>query len=275
MTTIRLDIEYDGTGFAGWAKQPGLPSIEGALEDALGRILQQDISLSVAGRTDAGVHARGQVASFRIEPRFEQSSEAGIEPRFEQSSEAGIEPRVEPAFDMGKLRRSANQLLPAGVVITRAAPASPDFDARYGAVSRTYVYQVLNRAYPSPFRERYVNYFPGKLDQGLLNEAASLIRGRHDFTAFTPTVTEHTDFERDVKFSEWNREAGLLVYRISASGFLRNMVRVLVGTMLEIGRAYRPLSDLPALLAGAGRPAAGETAPARGLFLESVEYAVE
>ncbi|MCL5882747.1 MAG: tRNA pseudouridine(38-40) synthase TruA [Actinobacteria bacterium] len=263
MTNIRLDIEYDGTGFAGWARQPGLPSIEGALEDALGRILQQDISLSVAGRTDAGVHARGQVASFHIEPRFEQSSGNGPGQR------------ADPAPDMGKLRRSANQLLPAGVVITRAAPASPDFDARYGAVSRTYAYQVLNRAYPSPFRGRYVNYFPGKLDQGLLNEAASLIRGRHDFTAFTPTVTEHTDFERDVKISEWNREGDLLVYRISASGFLRSMVRVLVGTMLEIGRAYRPLSGLPALLAGAGRPAAGETAPAQGLFLESVEYAVE
>ncbi len=256
---IRLDTEYDGTDFAGWAKQPGLPSIEGALEDALGRILQRDISLSVAGRTDAGVHARGQVASFRLEPRVELRPDI----------------RAEPALDMGKLRRSANQLLPSGVVITRASPAPPDFDARHSAVSRTYVYQVLNRPYPSPFRGRYVNYFPGKLDPGLLAQAASLILGRHDFTAFTPTVTEHCDFERNVNLSEWNREGDLLVYRIRAPGFLRNMVRVLVGTMLEIGRGHRPLLDLPVLLAGAGRPAAGETAPARGLFLEYVEYAGE
>ena len=245
MQTIRLDIEYDGTDFAGWAKQPGLPSIEGVLEDVLGRILQQGISLSVAGRTDAGVHARGQVASFHLD---------------------------RDSIDPGRLRRSANQLLPPAVAVIRVTLAPPGFDARRSAVSRSYVYQVLNRPYPSPFRGRYVNYFPGWLDKGLLDEAAALILGPHDFTAFTPTVTEHTNFRRDIRESEWSREKDLLVYRITASGFLRNMVRVLAGTMLEIGRGYRPLADLHGLLAGANRPAAGETAPACGLFLDSVEY---
>ena len=241
---IRLDIEYDGTGFAGWARQPGLPSIEDSLHAALGRILQQDISLSVAGRTDAGVHARGQVASFRLD-------------------RAAIEP--------DRLRRSANQLLPQAIVITGVAVAPADFDARYSAMSRSYVYQVLNRSFPSPFRAPYVHFYPGRLHTDQLCEAAALIRGKHDFTAFTPTVTEHTDFVREITASEWIRIGDLLVYRITSRGFLRNMVRVLVGTMLEIGRR-RPLADLDGLLMGAPRSAAGETAPARGLFLESVEY---
>ena len=175
-------------------------------------------------------------------------------------------------IDTGKLRRSANQLLPAPIVITRVTETAPGFDARYSAISRTYSYCVLNRPYQSPFRGRFVYYHPGRLDLDLLAAAASLIRGRHDFTAFTPTVTEHNSFERGITVSEWRREGDLLIYRISAAGFLRNMVRVLVGTMLEIGRGYRPLDELPELLNGAGRSAAGETAPPQGLCLEEVEY---
>jgi len=247
MATIRLDIEYEGTDFAGWAKQPGLPSIEGALEEVLGRILQQPVSLSVAGRTDAGVHARGQVASFEL-----------------GGAASGI--------DAGKLRRSANQLLPPAIAITAVSIAGPGFDARYSATARAYSYTVLNRPYPSPFRRRFVHYYPGKLDPRLLDETAVMILGSHDFTAFTPTVTEHTDFLRTITRSEWIHADGLRIYHIAAAGFLRNMVRVLVGTMLEIGRGYRPIVDLPALLAGAARAEAGETAPPGGLCLEQVDY---
>lgn len=252
LVTIRLDIEYDGTDFAGWARQPGLPSIEGSLVETLERILQQEVSLSVAGRTDAGVHARGQVASF-LAP---------------------------VAVDPGKLRRSANQLLPPAITVKQAALAPDSFDARRSALARTYSYTVLNRSFPSPFRGRYVYHYPGALDRGLLAQAAAMVGGRHDFTAFTPTVTEHSYFEREITCSEWlvNEEDGeggaLLTYRISSSGFLRNMVRVLVGTMLEIGRGYRPLDDLPRLLTGAGRPAAGRTAPPGGLCLQRVDYDV-
>ncbi len=263
MKTIRLDIEYDGTDFAGWAKQPGLPSIEGSLQEVLEKILQREIILSVAGRTDAGVHARGQVASFQI-AAGEAAGEGSDVAAAKAANAAGIDP--------GKLRRSANQLLPPAIVIKRASEAPSDFDARYSAVSRSYAYRVLDRSWPSPFRGRFVHYYPGKLDIGLLDEAAALILGRHDFTAFTPTVTEHTDFVRDIKISAWGREEDLLVYRINAPGFLRNMVRVLAGTMLEIGRGYRPLTDLPVLLNGATRPDAGETAPPQGLCLEAVEY---
>ncbi len=241
---VRLDIEYDGTDFAGWAKQPGLPTIEGELERVLGTILQEEVRLSVAGRTDAGVHARGQVASFVT---------------------AG-------APHTGKLRHSANQLLPEEIVIREASEAPPGFDARGSARSRTYSYTVLHRPFPSAFRRRFAYYYPGRLDVGLLAEAAALISGPHDFTAFTPTVTEHTHFERDIKLSQWTREGDLLVYRIRASGFLRNMVRVLVGTMLEIGRGYRKIDELAGLLAGSIRPAAGQTAPPCGLCLEAVEF---
>lgn len=250
MNMMRLDIEYDGTGFAGWAKQPGLASIEGSLEQVLEQIMQEKVFLSVAGRTDAGVHARGQVASFQTTGRP----------------------------DPARLRRSANQLLPSAIVITSVTPAPAGFDARRVALSRTYSYSVLNREYPSAFRGRHVYHYRGRLDRELLRRAGELILGRHDFTAFTPTVTEHNYFEREITRAEWvsiNVSPGsddLLKFWITSSGFLRNMVRVLVGTMLEIARGRRPLDDLAILLAGASRPAAGETAPPAGLCLESVEY---
>ena len=245
MTNYRLDIEYDGAGFAGWARQPGLATIEGALLETLARILREPVRLAVAGRTDAGVHARGQVASF--------------------SAAASI--------DCGRLRRSLNQLLPDAIVVTRASAAPAGFDARRSARSRTYSYSVLNRPWPSAFRRRFVYYYPGRLDLELLERAAALALGRHDFTAFTPAVSEHSFFEREITASAWRRDGDLLVYTVTAGSFLRNMVRVLVGTMLEIGRGHRPLETLPRLLCGAGRPQAGATAPPDGLCLETVSYA--
>ncbi len=243
MVNLRLDIEYDGTSFAGWAKQPGLATVEGALAEALAQILQQRVSLAVAGRTDAGVHARGQVASLKAES---------------------------PPPD--RLRRSLNQLLPGAVAVKAVSLAPADFDARRSAVSRTYSYAVLKRPWPSPFRRRYAYYYPGRLDLGLMRQAASLALGRHDFTAFTPAVGEHSYFKREITRSEWLCRGDLWVYFIQSGSFLRNMVRVLAGTMLEIGRGYRSLESFAGLLAGAGRPEAGATAPACGLCLEEVEF---
>lgn len=241
---IRLDLEYDGTDFNGWAKQPGQATVEGTLEQVLGRILQQPVRLTVAGRTDTGVHARGQVVNF--------------------STASDMETR--------RLQWSANQLLPDSIAISRAAEASGDFDARRSAVARTYSYSVLQRHWPSAFRHRFVHYVNGGLDYAMLERVAELIRGRHDFTAFTPTVSEHSYFEREITRSRWERDGDLLVYWISSRGFLRGMVRALVGTMLEIGRGYRQPHDLEVLLRGAERAQAGETAPAAGLCLEIVEY---
>ena len=246
-SNTRLDLEYDGTDFNGWAKQPGQPTIEAALEETLGRILQQPLSLTVAGRTDTGVHAHGQVVNFR--------------------SMAPVDPR--------RLQWSANQMLPEAISIKGVRHVPEDFDARRSALSRSYSYTVLRRHWPSAFRHRFVHFINGQLDLDAMVEAAALIAGRHDFTAFTPTLTEHSYFERDIIFSEWVRDDDLLIYNIRSSGFLRAMVRTLVGTMLEIGRGQRPVSELEELLKGGRRADAGETAPASGLCLERVEYQEE
>lgn len=241
---LRLDLEYDGSGFAGWARQPGLETIEGTLEEVLGRILQEPVRLKVAGRTDAGVHARGQVVTFQ--------------------------PGKD--IDAGKLAWSANSLLPDSIAITGCVEVAAGFDARRSALSRTYSYTVLNRDYNSPFDARYVWHYAGRLDPGLLRQAASLIVGNHDFTAFTPTETEHSYFLRDIMRSGWQQDGDLLIYWIQSKSFMRNMVRALVGTQLEVGRGFRELGDLERLLGGAERSEAGETAPPQGLCLQRVEY---
>lgn len=244
---LRFDLEYDGTDFAGWARQPGRLTIEGTLGAVLEQILQERVRLTVAGRTDAGVHARGQVVSFYTGSRLE----------------------------LRRLMWSANQMLPDAIAITGIREVAADFNARRSARARTYSYSILLRSWPSAFRHRFVNYINGTLDTDLLDSAAEMIRGHHDFTAFTPTITEHSYFERDIEISEWNSEGDLLVYTIRAKGFLRGMVRALVGTMLEVAGGRRSLYDLAELLTGQQRSDAGETAPPQGLCLEEIIYQPE
>jgi tRNA pseudouridine38-40 synthase len=238
--TARLLIEYDGAGFAGWARQPDQRTVQGELEVGLARVLGREVQLTVAGRTDTGVHARGQVASHDGEP-------------------ATV--------------RALNGVLPRDVRVLESEMAREGFDARRDALSRTYRYRLFTREAGSAFENQRALHWPHALDRAGLHACAGALLGTRDFTAFTPTDTDHVRFERDVLRAEWV-EAGEneLEFWIEADTFMRHMVRTLVGTMLEVGRGRRDVQSFKALLEGRPRTEAGDTAPAHGLYLESVRY---
>ncbi len=245
MGSFRLDIEYDGSRFVGWASQPGQRTVQAELETALETILRAPVTLTVAGRTDAGVHAGGQVASF--------------------STVAAI-----PA----DLLRRLNGITADDIAVTAAEPAADGFDARADATSRSYRYRLLTRRPASPFERGRALWWPHRVDRAGLDACAAALLGKHNFTAFTPSQTDHVHFEREILAAVWEDQPGdLLVFRISADAFMRNMVRILVGTMLEVASSRRTVESFRQLLAGASRPQAGETAPPHGLYLESVSYA--
>lgn len=241
----RLTIEYDGTEFAGWARQPGLRTVQGGLEEALHTILGpldvqgEPLTLTVAGRTDRGVHAWGQVASYSHE-----------------------------ALDPARW----NALLPPDVAVLSCEPAPEGFDARRDALSRTYCYRVLARRARSVFTRGGALHWPRPIDRDALAACAAALVGTHDFTAFTPTETDHVRFTRDVLSASWRVDGDLLELWIEADTFMRHMNRVLVGTMLEVAGGQRSVESFAALLEGAPRTAAGPTAPPHGLALAAVRY---
>jgi tRNA pseudouridine38-40 synthase len=244
----KLTIEYDGTGFAGWARQPDKRTVQEELERALRTVLGETgsdgrpLTLTVAGRTDAGVHAWGQVASYAHE-----------------------------AVDPLRL----NALLDDDVAVLASEPAAEGFNARRDAVSRTYCYRVLARRTRSVFERRRAYWWTGPTDREALDRCASALVGRHDFTAFTPTETEHSYFTCEVSRAEWVAEGErgeLLEFWIEADMFLRHMNRVLVGTMLDVAGGRTSVEEFTGLLDGGPRSRAGRTAPAHGLALASVSY---
>ena len=247
MSVLRLDVEYDGAGFAGWAEQPSERTIEGVLRDALEVVVGRRPEIRVAGRTDAGVHATAQVVSVAV-------------------------PAGARASDAERLRRSLNGLLPDDVAVRAAAPAPNGFDARADALSRAYDYRILIGP-PSPLRRtQTLLHVGGPLDRAALDACAAATEGQHDFTAFTPTDTQHVFFDRTVLHCAWRDEGDELVLRIEADAFLRHMVRVVVGTMLDVSRGARTVDSYVALLDGAPRSAAGPTAPPHALTLVAVRY---
>lgn len=270
MRNWKLTVAYDGTDFSGWQTQPGQATIQGELQAALGRVTGERPLPQGSGRTDAGVHALGQVASFVLQA----------------------------AIPCDSLRRALNRTLPAAIRVLSAEVVAEGFHARHSAVAKTYEYRVfLEKATGGetlcpPFLARYVYAYPWPLDLERLNAAARYFVGTHDFLSFAATDPDAEERRaaaqdavaedrrataiRTIFASGWEErrleEGVLAVYRVRGNGFLHHMVRNLVGTMLDVGRGYSEADAIPGMLAARARAAAGPTAPARGLFLRSVEY---
>jgi len=237
-------VEYEGTDFAGWAAQPGRRTVEGVLSEALSTVLRQPVKMSVAGRTDAGVHASGQVVSFH--------------------ADTDLRPVL--------ISYKATAVLPRDVALRRCVAVPDDFDARRDAMSRTYEYRLVNDEIRSPLERHHAGYAPQNVDLDLLSTAGELVDGTHDFRAFTPQKSYHIRFQRIVTRSRWSRHDDLLRYRITADSFLYGMVRALVGTMLEVAGGKRDLTEFDRLLSGGKRSEAGPAVTSRGLTLVGVGY---
>jgi len=240
---FRATVEYDGTDFFGFQVQPDQPTIQGTLEQTLSRIVGEDVRILAAGRTDTGVHARGQVIAFRCSWRH----------------------------TVEDLQRALNALLPESVAVLEMAEAEDDFHPRYSARSREYRYFVLNRPVRSPLRARYTWHVPQTLDVERMNEVASVVVGVHDFATFgDPTVGEVT--VREVYRSRWERDGETLVYIIEGNGFLRRMVRTLVMAQVWVGQGRWTAEDFQAALAAQDRSYSPPPAPPQGLYLWQVTY---
>ena len=244
MRNLRLDICYDGTRYRGWQRLPGRDdTIQGKLETALSRILGEPIAVSGSGRTDSGVHARGQVANFHCESP------------------------MPPQEILTNLRR----YLPEDIGIYSCKEVSPRFHARLNATEKTYCYRIWNSESPCVFERRFVTVMPERLDMDAMKQAAGLLLGQHDFSAFCGNAKMKKSTVRFLRAIDITRQGEEIQIRYTGNGFLYNMVRIMTGTLVEVGRGQRKSESIPALF-GAKREQAGFLAPAQGLCLEEVVY---
>ncbi len=245
MRTIKLVVQYDGSDFVGWQRQGKGVSVQGLIEGALAKIDGAPVTLHGAGRTDAGVHAVGQVASARVRSPIED----------------------------WQLVRALNAHLPEAIRVTELTTVPDGFHARFSATAKTYEYRIWNGRTVPPFIRQYAWHIIEPLDVPLMQQASSAIPGGHDFAAFRSARSLNHTTVREITNATWRRgDDRTLIFEIDGKGFLRYMVRSLVGTLVEIGRGQRPVLDMARLLAAPDRAQAGRTAPARGLFLMKVEY---
>lgn len=248
LRTIRLRLAYDGSGFHGWQVQPGLLTVQQTLSDAVLAVTGEQVIVHGSGRTDAGVHALGQVAHLRLRCRL----------------------------PVANLQRALNARLPANVRVLEASDAAPAFHARHAASNKLYRYRIYREEVCPPFLARYVYHHPYPLDENAMIAAAPAWQGRHDFRSFAATpekgAAAPASTVRTVRRSELARVGAELVYEIEGQGFLHHMVRNIVGFLLEIGRGARRAGEIGAVLAARSRAAAGPTAPAQGLYLVRVDY---
>jgi tRNA pseudouridine38-40 synthase len=247
MRTLKLTLEYDGTDFVGWQRQADGISIQGLLEDALAAFERNPVTVHGAGRTDAGVHALGQVASVSLAAQH-------------------------PA---GTLQRALNAVLPPAVRVVEISEAAADFHARFAAVAKTYEYRIVNATYISPFLYRYAWHVPMKLDIEAMRDAGALLMGTHDFAAFQGAGSDVKTTTRTIQHIAWSDAEGPgrpLVIRFEGDGFLRHMVRNIVGTLVDIGAGRWEAAQISGILESRDRTRAGQTAPAAGLFLVAVRY---
>ncbi len=242
---IKLVIEYDGSTFHGWQMQGNAHSVQEEVERAVLRITGENCRVTGAGRTDTGVHAYGQVAHF--------------------DTRSGI-----PA---DKFAAALNSFLPQEVSVIFSQEVPEDFHARFSAAGKTYEYRILNRQTRSPILSKRAWHIREVLELEAMKLAAAGFVGKHDFSAFCSSGHSVSTFDRTIFTSEWSQEGDCLIYRVSGNGFLYNMVRIMVGTMVEIGMKKRPVTDLEALFEGKDRNQAGITAPPHGLYLVRVHYA--
>jgi tRNA pseudouridine38-40 synthase len=244
MPTFKLTIEYDGTGYAGWQRQPDQPTVQAAIEAVIQQVAQQSIPVIGAGRTDAGVHALGQVASFRTDKE--------------------LEPR--------KLLRALNGLLPPDISVKSVELTADGFHARYSARAKLYEYRILNQPEPSALNRNRAWYLFGPLNLAAMREAAGLLVGRHDFSSFQGHPTDTESPVCDLQRLDLLHEPPLIRIEVQADRFLKQMARAMVGTLVEVGQGKRPPQAMKDILEAKDRRSAGLTAPAHGLYLVRVEY---